>query len=79
MSPYLLSLLLPCSGNAAWGVPSRFTTADLQRQILADERYPTHRLPERIAAERRMYWESVRADDAAEYASEVRAAAEYTF
>jgi hypothetical protein len=81
VSPYLLALLLPraVSPSNPWGVPRGFTTADLNRQIRADERYPTHNLPERRALEARLYWESVRADDAAEYASECAAAAAYTF
>lgn len=79
MSPYLLSLLLPraVSPSNPWGIPSGWTTADLNRQIRADERYPTHNLPERRAEEARLYWESVREGDRLEFESECRAAAEY--
>jgi hypothetical protein len=62
-----------------WGVPRDFTTADLHRQIRADERYNIRLLPEVQAADRRAYAESVRLDDAAEYASECAAAAAYEF
>jgi len=79
MSPYLFALLrsypTPVNGFA----PAGWTTADLDRSIKADERYPTHNLPERRALEAKLYWESVRADDAAEYRAECAAAAAYTF